>query len=202
MSKSKELGKSLSALTEEEKAEIVCHIMQAKNRKAQLQIEADLHATTKDVIKEVMKEGGISLKIFNGGKREKKGIKVGLGDDNKGESWTPAADEHSQDWQDLAIPPVEVELDCQIITDVQDIPRKEVKLPEQVRYKKPEIIDGPPEKDEDDKELEGIKQKIDKLLQRRAELCAELDIIDTRLRKYTFFYEDLYDELGKAGVEI
>lgn len=201
MSKTKELGKSINALTEEEKAEIVCHIMQAKNRKAQLQIEADLHATTKDVIKEVMKEGGISLKIFNGGKREK-GIKVGLGADNPGESWTPAADEDAQDWQDLAIPPVEVELDCQIITDVQDIPRKEVKLPEQVRYKKPETLDGPPEKDEDDKVLEGIRKKIDKLLQRRAELCAELDIIDTRLRKYTFFYEDLYDELGKAGVEI
>ena len=198
MSKSKELGKSLSALTEEEKAEIVCHIMQAKNRKAQLQIEADLHATTKDVIKEVMKEDGVSLKIFNGGKREKKGIKVGLGDDNKGESWTSAEREAAQDWQDLAIPPVEVELDCQIITDVQDIAAEE----QRIQYKKPEILDGPPEKDEDDKELEGIRKKIDKLLQRRAELCAELDIIDTRLRKYTFFYEDLYDELGKAGVEI
>lgn len=197
MSKSKELGKSLSALTEEEKAEIVCHIMQAKNRKAQLQIEADLYATTKDVIKEVMKEDGISLKIFNGGKREK-GIKVGLGEDNPGESWTSAEREAAQDWRDLAIPPEEVEIDCQIITDVQDIAAEE----QRIKYKKPEILDGPPEKDEDDKVLEGIKQKIDKLLQRRAELCAELDIIDTRLRKYTFFYEDLYDELGKAGVEI
>ena len=198
MSKSKELGKSLSALTEEEKAEIVCHIMQAKNRKAQLQIEADLYATTTDVIKEVLKQDGVNLKIFNGGKREKKGIKVGLGADNPGESWTPAVDENAQDWQDLAIPPVEVELDCKIITDVQDIPVEE----QRIQYKKPEILDGPPEKDEDDKELEGIRKKIDKLLQRRAELCAELDIIDTRLRKYTFFYEDLYDELGKAGVEI
>ena len=198
MSKSKELGKSLSALTEEEKAEIVCHIMQAKNRKAQLQIEADLYATTTDVIKEVLKQDGVNLKIFNGGKREKKGIKVGLGADNPGESWTPAVDENAQDWQDLAIPPGEVELDCKIITDVQDIPVEE----QRIQYKKPEILDGPPEKDEDDKELEGIRKKIDKLLQRRAELCAELDIIDTRLRKYTFFYEDLYDELGKAGVEI
>ena len=198
MSKPKELGKSIGALTEEEKAEIVCHIMQAKNRKAQLQIEAQLHATTTDVIKEVLKQDGVNLKIFNGGKREKKGIKVGLGADNPGESWTPAADEAAQDWQDLAIPPVEVELDCKIITDVQDIPVEE----QRIQYKKPEILDGPPEKDEDDKVLEGIRKKIDKLLQRRAELCAELDIIDTRLRKYTFFYEDLYDELGKAGVEI
>ena len=198
MSKPKELGKDINVLTEEEKAEIVCHIMQAKNRKAQLQIEAQLHATTTDVIKEVLKQDGVNLKIFNGGKREKKGIKVGLGADNPGESWTPAVDENAQDWQDLAIPPVEVELDCKIITDVQDIPVEE----QRIQYKKPEIIDGPPEKDEDDKELEGIRKKIDKLLQRRAELCAELDIIDTRLRKYTFFYEDLYDELGKAGVEI
>lgn len=199
MSKTKELGKALSALTEEEKAEIVCHIMQAKNRKAQLQIEADLYATTKDVIKEVLKQDGISLKIFNGGKRQK-GIKTGLGEDNPGESWTPTAEEQlCQDWADLSIPPEDIELDCKIITDVQDIPVEE----QRITYKKPEILDGPPEpKDEDDKELAEIKSKVDKLLQRRAELCAELDIIDTRLRKYTFFYEDLYDELSKAGVEI
>lgn len=190
-------------LTEYDESLIVSNITHAKDKKKQLTIEAQLNAISRDKVKEILKKHGVSMKIFNGGSHKKKdGIEVGLGEDNKGESWTPAADEHSQDWQDLAIPPVEVELDCQIITDVQDIPRKEVKLPEQVRYKKPEIIDGPPEKDEDDKELEGIRKKIDKLLQRRAELCAELDIIDTRLRKYTFFYEDLYDELGKAGVEI
>ena len=199
MSKTKELGKALSALTEEEKAEIVCHIMQAKNRKAQMQIEADLYATTKDVIKEVLKQDGISLKIFNGGKRQK-GIKTGLGEDNPGESRTPAAEEQlCQEWADLSIPPEDIELDCKIITDVQDIPVEE----QRITYKKPEILDGPPEpKDEDDKELAEIKSKVDKLLQRRAELCAELDIIDKRLRKYTFFYEDLYDELTKAGVEI
>ena len=195
MSKTKELGKALSALTEEEKAEIVCHIMQAKNRKAQLQIEADLYATTKDVIKEVLKQDGISRKLFNGGKRQKD-IKTGLGEDNPGESRTSAAEEQlCQEWADLSIPPEDIELDCKIITDVQDIPRKP--------YTKPVILDAPPEpKDEDDKELAEIKSKVDKLLQRRAELCAELDIIDTRLRKYTFFYEDLYDELTKAGVEI
>ena len=189
MSKTKELGKALSALTEKEKAEIVCHIMQAKNRKAQLQIEADLYATTKDVIKEVLKQDGISLKIFNGGSREKKPeAKIGQ-----------TEEQLCQDWADLSIPPEDIELDCKIITDVQDIPVEE----QRITYKKPEILDGPPEpKDEDDKELAEIKSKVDKLLQRRAELCAELDIIDTRLRKYTFFYEDLYDELSKAGVEI
>lgn len=194
MSKTKELGKALSALTEEEKAEIVCHIMQAKNRKAQLQIEADLYATTKDVIKEVLKQDGISLKIFNGGKCQKD-IKTGLGEDNPGEIRTSTVEQLCQEWAELSIPPEDIELDCKIITDVQDIPRKP--------YTKPEILDAPPEpKDEDDKELAEIKLKVDKLLQRRAELCAELDIIDTRLRKYTFFYEDLYDELTKEGVEI
>ena len=198
MSKTKELGKALSALTEEEKAEIVCHIMQAKNRKAQLQIEADLYATTKDVIKEVLKQDGISLKIFNGGKRQKD-IKTGLGEDNPGEIRTSTVEQLCQEWADLSMPPEDIELDCKIITDVQDIPVEE----QRITYKKPEILDGPPEpKDEDDKELAEIKSKVDKLLQRRAELCAELDIIDTRLRKYTFFYEDLYDELTKAGVEI
>lgn len=38
-----------------------------------------------------------------------KGITVGIGDDNKGEAWTPAIDEaaeQAKQWEDLAIPPI------------------------------------------------------------------------------------------------
>ena len=41
-----------------------------------------------------------------------KGITVGIGDDNKGEAWTPAVDEKSEQakqWADLAIPPISEE---------------------------------------------------------------------------------------------
>ena len=179
MSKSKELGKDISSLTEEDKAEIVCHIMQAKNRKAQLQIEADLYATTKDVIKEVLKQDGISLKIFNGGRHDKKPKP-----EKKPEPIKKQSEELlRQEWADLSIPPEDIELECKIITDVQDIPAAEEQLTDEAC-------------------LEESKKNIDKLIERRRELCAELDQIDTRLRKYTHFYEDLYEELGKEGVEI
>ena len=167
------MSKKLKALTEEEQNEIVTNIMQAKNRKAQLQIEADLHDTSQQIIKELLQERGISLKIFNGGRHDKKPEPI------KKQS----EELIRQEWADLSIPPEDIELECEIITDVQDIPAAEEQLTDEAC-------------------LEESKKNIDKLIERRRELCAELEQIDTRLRKYTHFYEDLYEELGKEGVEI
>ena len=167
------MSKKLKALTEEEQNEIVTNIMQAKNRKAQLQIEADLHCTSQQIIKELLQERGISLKIFNGGRHDKKPEPI------KKQS----EELLRQEWADLSIPPEDIELECKIITDVQDIPAAEEQLTDEAC-------------------LEESKKNIDKLIERRRELCAELEQIDTRLRKYTHFYEDLYEELGKEGVEI
>ena len=173
------MSKKLKALTEEEQNEIVTNIMQAKNRKAQLQIEADLHCTSQQIIKELLQERGISLKIFNGGRHDKKSKP-----EKKPEPIKKQSEELlRQEWADLSIPPDDIELECKIITDVQDIPAAEEQLTDEAC-------------------LEESKKNIDKLIERRRELCAELDQIDTRLRKYTHFYEDLYEELGKEGVEI
>ncbi len=197
----------MKKLTDAEKKEIIKNILGTADRKKQLGIEADLHCISKGDVKDILKADGVDLRIFCGGRHDKRRIEDEIIEEQAQEpvdepdttEQAESDEELAQQWADLSIPPEDIELDCKIITDVQDIPVEE----QRITYKKPEILDGPPEtKDEDDKELAEIKSKVDKLLQRRAELCAELDIIDTRLRKYTFFYEDLYDELTKAGVEI
>lgn len=119
-------------ISKADRSEIVKNILEAKDKKAQLKIEADLHLTSTTVIKELLKDAGVNLKIFNGGNHKKKriedeiaeetiitpvdeiasteevkGLSVGLGEDNPGESWTPAEDEIRKVWVDLSIPPVE-----------------------------------------------------------------------------------------------
>lgn len=199
-------------LTEYDESLIVSNITHAKDKKKQLTIEAQLNAISRDKVKEILKKHGVSMKIFNGGSHKKKdGIEVGLGEDNKGESWTPAADENGKDWQDLAIPPVEVE--CEILTDVQDIPAKEAELSEQAETAadRPREIKDINTEDalivgthilEDDKIFEAIQKKFEKMKARRRGLIAEIERIDTCLRKYAHFYEDIYQEIDKEGVEL
>lgn len=144
---------SKAKIPEHEQFEIVAHIRDAKDKRKQLQIEADLYCISVMQVKEILKAHGFNLRKLNGANLMKKaepkeGIPVGIGDDNKGEAWTPAVDEKSEQveteveqakqWAEIAIPPVE-----NIITDVQDIPKKEIK------YKKPEIIEPPVAKKDD-----------------------------------------------------
>ena len=172
---------SKAKLPEHEQFEIVAHIRDAKDKRKQLQIEADLYCISVMQVKEILKAHGFNLRKLNGANLMKKaepkeGIPVGIGDDNKGEAWTPAVDEKSEQveteaeqakqWAEIAIPPVE-----NIITDVQDIPKKEIK------YKKPEIIEPPVAKNE----KISVVQAIAALYERVAELNNQRNLIDEEL---------------------
>lgn len=168
---------SKAKIPSEEEYEIVAHIRDAKDKRKQLQIEADLHCISVTQVKAILKEHGFNLRQLNGANLMKKnGIPVGIGDDNQGEAWTPAVDEKSEQveteaeqakqWAEIAIPPVE-----NIITDVQDIPKKEIK------YKKPEIIEPPTAK----RDKITVVQAIAALYERVAELNNQRNLIDEEL---------------------
>lgn len=99
-------------LTEEDKKEIVTNIKNAKDKRKQVEIEADLHNTSKGIIKDVLREYGFNLRILNGANLLKK---------EKVEE--PEEQAIIDEWEDMAIPPVEPP------------------VKEKVKYKKPEIID-------------------------------------------------------------
>ena len=168
---------SKAKIPDSEQFEIVAHIRDAKDKRKQLQIEADLYCISVMQVKEILKAHGFNLRKLNGANLMKKeDITVSIGDDNKGEALTPAADEKSEQveteaeqakqWAEIAIPPVE-----NIITDVQDIPKKEIK------YKKPEIIEPPTAKNE----KISVVQAIAALYERVAELNNQRNLIDEEL---------------------
>ena len=96
-----------SALSHEDEQEIIAHIRDAKNKKEQVKIEADLHLTSPEIIKDMLREAGWNLRCLNGGTRKKKGgISVGLGDDNPNEAWTPSEAETVK--QDIITPVEEI----------------------------------------------------------------------------------------------
>lgn len=146
----------MKKLTDAEKKEIIKNILGAADRKKQLGIEADLHCISKGDVKDILKADGVDLRIFCGGRHDKKHIEDELIEEQAQE---PAGkpdtteqgendEELAQQWADLAIPPYE-ENTCEpkenicepkenhTLEDVQDIPRKP--------YTKPEILDCPPQ---------------------------------------------------------
>lgn len=91
------MSKKRSALSHEDEQEIIAHIRDAKNKKEQVEIEAELHSTSPEIVKDILREAGWNLRCLNGGSRKKNnGISVGLGEDNQNEAWTPAADENTE----------------------------------------------------------------------------------------------------------
>lgn len=110
------MSKKIENIPKSERSEIVNNILGAKNRKEQLKIEADLHLTSVTTIKEILKDYGVNLKIFNGGSRKKKHIEDELAEEQ--EIITPveeikAVEEQAEPdvigeaWRDLSIPPDE-----------------------------------------------------------------------------------------------
>ena len=59
-------------LTEKDKKEIVTNIKNAKDKRKQVEIEADLHNTSKGVIKDCLREYGFNLRVLNGANLLKK----------------------------------------------------------------------------------------------------------------------------------
>ena len=96
-----------SALSHEDEQEIIAHIRDAKNKKEQVQIEAQLHNISPEIVKDLLREHGWNLRCLNGGNRKKKvGISVGLGEDNPNEAWTPAEAEAAE--QEIITPVEEI----------------------------------------------------------------------------------------------
>lgn len=189
-------------LTEYDESLIVSNITHAKDKKKQLTIEAQLNAISKGKVKEILKKHGVSMKIFNGGSHKKKdGIEVGLGEDNKGESWTPAETEAAE--QDIITPVEEIEAAEEQIEAAE----------EQVEASAAETQQGEPASCDDvlfvglqileeAAVFDAIKEKINKVLARRRGLVAELGHIDVLLKRYAFFYEDIYQDLQEEGIEL
>ena len=91
------MSKKRSALSHEDEQKIIAHIRDAKNKKEQVKIEAELHSTSPEIVKDILREAGWNLRCLNGGVRKKKnGISVGLGEDNQSGAWTPAVDENAE----------------------------------------------------------------------------------------------------------
>lgn len=195
-------------LTDEEKKEIVTNIREAKDKRKQVQIEADLHCVSKRDVKDIMKEYGISLRILNG--------------ENfcKSEKQEEQAVEH--DWEDMAIPPLEPPVKGKVkykkpeIIDVQDIPKQTEQAEESSTLienaaDSPKMLRDVPAEDvlfigphilEDDKIIDALGKKIHDLAERRRGLVAEVELIDIRLRKYSYFCQDLTEVIEIEGVEV
>ena len=190
-------------ITEYDESLIVTNITHAKDKKKQLTIEAQLNAISKEQVKEILKKHGVSLKIFNGGSQKKKkgGIEVGLGEDNKGESWTPAEAEAAE--QDIITP----------VEEIEAVEEQVEAAEEQVEASAAETQQGEPASCDDvlfvglqileeAAVFDAIKEKINKVLARRRGLVAELGHIDVLLKRYAFFYEDIYQDLQEEGIEL
>lgn len=149
------MSKKKEDIPKSERSEIVNNILGAKDRKEQLKIEADLHLTSVTTIKEILKDYGVNLKIFNGGSRKKKHIEDELAEEQ--EIITPVEeietveeqaelDEIGQAWADLSIPP-DVDLPPLTVEPLPPLSNEErvcKTAPEKILYTKPEILDVPP----------------------------------------------------------
>ena len=221
----------MKKLTEAEKKEIVKNILGAADKKKQIGIEADLHCISKGDVKEILKAEGVNLRIFNGGRHDKKHIEDGLIEEqaqepvNELDTTEQAAEQEDyreetyteekigQQWADIALPPLSDEervCEPRILTDVQDIPHAEELLlssgndknaADSAKCGKDALVIGTYILEEN-AVFDAIKEKVDQMRNRRRELVAEIGSIDTYLKRYAFFYEDLYNDISGEGVEI
>lgn len=218
-------------ITDSVKKEIVNNILNAKDKRKQVQIEADLHCISKGVVKDILKEEGYSLRILNGGNFAKKHIEDELIEEQAQESVneldtteqaaeqedyreeTYTEEEIGQQWADIALPPLsDEERVCvpNILTDVQDILHAEELIKssgndknaaDSTKCGKDALVIGAYILEED-AVFDAIKKKVDQMRNHRRELVAEIGSIDTYLKRYAFFYEDLYNDISGEGVEI
>ena len=104
------MSKAKEKLSEAERSEIVKNILNAKDKRLQLKIEADLHLTSVTTIKEILKERGFSLRILNGGNGKKKHIEdeiITPVEEIKAVEDQAEPDVIGEAWRDLSIPPDE-----------------------------------------------------------------------------------------------
>lgn len=193
-------------LTAEEKAEIVANIKNAKDKRKQVEIEADLHATSKAVIKTVLREYGFNLRLLNGENFMKK---------EKSETPEEQSEPEGADWSDLAIPPLEPPEKKKVKYKkpelLEELPLPNSSETEENAAERPECIKEVAENDcfiigshvlEADDIVDAIGEKIHKLIDFRHNLISEIEQIDNYLRKYAYFGADLTEIIGNEGIEI
>lgn len=217
------MSKKIEDIPKSERSEIVNNILGAKNRKEQLKIEADLHLTSVTIIKEILKDYGVNLKIFNGGSRKKKHIEDVLAEEQ--EIITPVEeietveeqaepDEIGQAWADLSIPP-DVELPPLTAEPLPPLSNEErvcklisVKQAEKIPYTKPKIIEPPLPKSSTSEETAADSIDIDLSYQRFKKLIREkmhcenrLEEIKAELQLYRDTCNCILLDLKEGGIE-
>ena len=217
------MSKKIENIPKSERSEIVNNILVAKNRKEQLKIEADLHLTSVTTIKEILKDYGVNLKIFNGGSRKKKHIEDVLAEEQ--EIITPVEeietveeqtepDEIGQAWADLSIPP-DVGLTPLTAEPLPPLSNEErvcepipVEQAEKIPYTKPEIIEPPLPKSSTSEETAADSIDIDLSYQRFKKLIREkmhcenrLEEIKAELQLYRDTCNCILLDLKEGGIE-
>ena len=217
------MSKKKEDIPKSERSEIVNNILGAKNRKEQLKIEADLHLTSVTTIKEILKDYGVNLKIFNGGSHKKKHIEDVLAEEQ--EIITPVEeietveeqaepDEIGQAWADLSIPP-DVELPPLTAEPLPPLSNEEracepipAEQAEKIPYTKPEIIEPPLPKSSTSEETAADSIDIDLSYQRFKKLISEkmhcedrLEEIKAELQLYRDTCNCILIDLKEGGIE-
>ena len=205
----------MKKLTDAEKKKIIKNILGAMDRKKQLGIEADLHCISKDDVKDILKADGVDLRIFCGGRHDKKHIEDELIEEQAQElvdepdttEQGETDEELAQQWADLAIPPYEENI-CEpkekvcepkenhTLEDVQDIPRIVKDIPcEDAIIIGPHII-------EDEQLMSAVNKKLKELAAERQAHAERIEIIDNTLRKYAYFCTDCSNLIESEGIEV
>lgn len=214
------MSKNKESIPKSECSEIVNNILGAKDRKEQLKIEADLHLTSVTTIKEILKDYGVNLKIFNGGSRKKKRIEDELAEEQ--EIITPVEeietveeqaeqDEIGQAWADLSIPP-DVDLPPLTLEPLPPLSNEErvcEPAPEKILYTKPEILDGPPlpksstseETAADSIDIDLSYQRFKKLIREKMHCENRLEEIKAELQLYRDTCNCILLDLKEGGIE-
>lgn len=217
------MSKKKEDIPKSERSEIVNNILGAKNRKEQLKIEANLHLTSVTTIKEILKDYGVNLKIFNGGSHKKKHIEDVLAEEQ--EIITPVEeietveeqaepDEIGQAWADLSIPP-DVELPPLTAEPLPPLSNEErvcepipAEQAEKIPYTKPEIIEPPLPKSSTSEETAADSIDIDLSYQRFKKLIREkmhcedrLEEIKAELQLYRDTCNCILIDLKEGGIE-
>lgn len=205
----------MKKLTDAEKKEIIKNILGAADRKKQLGIEADLHCISKGDVKDILKADGVDLRIFCGGRHDKKHIEDELIEEQAQElvdepdttEQAESDEELAQQWADLAIPPYEDNI-CEpkenicepkenhTLEDVQDIPRIVKDIPcEAAIIIGPHII-------EDEQLMSAVNKKLKELAAERQAHAERIEVIDNTLRKYAYFCTDISNLIESEGIEV
>ncbi len=217
------MSRKIEDIPKSERSEIVNNILGAKNRKEQLKIEADLHLASVTTIKEILKDYGVNLKIFNGGSHKKKRIEDELAEEQ--EIITPVEeigtveeqaepDEIGQAWADLSIPP-DVELPPLTAEPLPPLSNEEracepipAEQAEKIPYTKPEIIEPPLPKSSTSEETAADSIDIDLSYQRFKKLIREkmhcedrLEEIKAELQLYRDTCNCILIDLKEGGIE-